>query len=170
MKLHEDPLARELLIAAYLQRRLDEEAAEAFESHYLGCDRCFEELEAAELLAAALRDRKLRRDQSADVLLLRFADPAELIFGSRELAELAGCLAEPRDSKVVLDLSRVSRIDSSGLGELMRLHAHLLRASGALKLVSPSAPVARLFRVTHIDSILDTYENENAALDSFALR
>ncbi len=170
MRYHEDPLARELLIAGYLQRRLDDQIAEEFESHYLACDACFEELEAAELLAGALTERNLQRERSADVLLLRFGGPAELIFGSRELAELAGCLAEPNDSKVVLDLSRVSRIDSSGLGELMRMHTHLLRAAGALKVVSPSAPVAKLFRVTHIDSVLDTYVDETAAVQSFSPR
>lgn len=167
MNFHEDQLARELLIARYLLRRLDADVSEAFEVHYLDCDVCFAELQAAELLVDALRTRKLGRRRTGDVLLLGFERPAELIWGSPELAELAACLAEPGDSKVVLDLSRVSRIDSRGLGELIRMHTHLVHHAGALKVLKPSAPVARLLRMTRIDLVLNTFGNEPAALRSF---
>ena len=170
MKFHEDIVARESAIAAYLLNRLDAEATEAFESHYLACDRCFEELGAAELLSRALGERKLGRRHIGDVLVLRFESSAELVMGSRELTELARCLPDPNDSKVVLDLSRVSRIDSSGLGELMRLYTHLVRAEGALKVVNPSPPLARVLRMTRIDSVLETHDDETAALRSFGQR
>jgi anti-anti-sigma factor len=67
-------------------------------------------------------------------------------------------------------LSRVSRIDSSGLGELMRLYTHLVRAEGALKVVNPSPPLARVLRMTRIDSVLETHDDETAALRSFGQR
>jgi anti-anti-sigma factor len=168
MSFHEDQFGRELIIARYLSRRLDDETTEAFESHYLGCEECFEELQAADLLARALRERKLDRRQLGDVMLLGFTHPAELVYGSRELAELSGFAAEPNDSKIVLDLSRVSRIDSRGLAELIRMHAHLARDAGALKVVNPSATVTKLLRMTRVDMVLDTYNDESAALRSFS--
>jgi anti-sigma B factor antagonist len=167
MNFHDNPLALEVLIAAYLARRLDPAVAEAFESHYLGCQDCFEELEAAELLRRALHDRNLETLERKDVLVLRFGGPATLIWQSRDLAELAQCCQNPQDSKVVLDLSGVSRIDSSGLGELMRMHVHLARSSGALKVVNPSAAVTALLRVTRMDTVIETYADENHAVKSF---
>ena len=44
MQFHDDPTFREEVIRNYLRRTLDADAAEAFESHYLSCDECFEEL------------------------------------------------------------------------------------------------------------------------------
>jgi len=168
MNFHDDKLAREYLIARYLARRLDAETTEAFESHYMQCAECFEELEGAELLSQALRERKLDRRQFGDVLLLGFGTSAELTYGSRELAELAGCLTGPKDCKIALDLSHVSRIDSRGLGELIRMHTHLAREAGALKVVNPSPTVSKLLRATRIDLVLDTYDDESSALRSFA--
>jgi hypothetical protein len=48
---HED---RERLAADYLARRLSAEQAEAFEEHYFACDPCFEQVELAAGLHAAL--------------------------------------------------------------------------------------------------------------------
>ena len=41
----------------------------------------------------------------------------------------------------MIDLSRVSRIDSWGLGVLIHCYSHAICNSGALKLLNPSAQV-----------------------------
>ena len=49
-----DPVGREQLIAGYLRRGLNSALAEQWESHYLECSDCFEELRATELLIRGL--------------------------------------------------------------------------------------------------------------------
>lgn len=154
-------------MADYVMRRLDPATVEAFEPHYFDCASCFEELGVTELIVSGLRERRLDRRQVGGVTLLSFEQPAELTYGSRELEELVRNVFEQPDSKVAIDMSRVSRIDSSGLGELMRLHAHLVLGRGALKVVNPSEKVESMLKLTRINAILETYCDEESAVASF---
>jgi anti-sigma B factor antagonist len=164
---YHDPLAREKLIRAYLLKRLDGRTAEAFETHYLACQDCYEELRATELLMTGLTQSKVDCRRFQDVVVLKFSTSVQLIRQSRELQELSEGLLEQKDSKVLIDLSRVSRIDSAGLGLLMSCYSHAIRNRGMLKLLRPSPEVQKLLRLTKIDAVLEAYEDENQALQSF---
>ncbi len=165
---HDDPVAREEIIAAYLQRRLRADLVEAWESHYLGCDDCFEEMRATELLIRGLGEPLVQRNLVNDVTVLRFGQGAQLLAASLELAQLANVIRDQKDTKVLIDLSRVSRIDSTGLGVLMNCYCHAVKNAGALKLLRADAPVRRVLSVTKIDSLLPIFDDEAAAIASFA--
>jgi anti-sigma B factor antagonist len=167
MQLHEDPLIREQLIRNYLLKRLDAEAAESFEGHYLGCEECFEELRTTQLLIAGLSQSTLDARRLEDVLVLEFTNPAQLIRQSRALTELSKEVLQQKDTKVLIDLSRVSRIDSAGLGLLMRCYSHAVRNSGMLKLLNPNPEVQKLLELTKIDSVVESFDDERKALQSF---
>lgn len=167
MQFHDDPLDREEWIRDYLLRRLDAAAVEEFESHYLSCDDCFEELRATRLLMSGLAQSKVGRRRLQDVVVLEFNHPAQLIRQAQELRQLLAGVTEQKDTKVLIDLSRVSRIDSAGLGMLINCYSHAIRNHGMLKLLRPSAPVQNLLRLTRIDSVLEAYEDEAKALESF---
>jgi anti-anti-sigma factor len=168
MNFHEEGISREFLFSSYLRRKLDAAAAEAFESHYLECDRCFEDLSVTELMMWTLEHRRVDRRTEGDVTLISFGESAELVHGSHMLEELVRNVLEQPDSKVAIDLSRVSRIDSTGLGELMRMHSHLIRERGALKVFSPTASVKRMLSLTRIDTVLETFADESTAVRSFS--
>lgn len=168
MQYHDDPLLREVVIRSYLLKRMDADSAEAFERHYLICDECFEELRASELLLAGLTQSKVDQRRLNDVVVLQFSRPVQLTRQSREMVELLRGVLEQKDTKVLIDLSRVSRIDSAGLGMLMNCYSHAVRNHGMLKLLNPSAEVQRLLRLTRIDAVLETYYDEHQALQSFS--
>ncbi len=167
MQCYDDPLEREELIRKYLLKRLDAGAAETFESHYLTCDDCYEELRASELLLTGLSASNVGQRRLDDVLVLQFSRPVQLTRQAPELNELMRGVLEQKDTKVLIDLSRVSRIDSAGLGLLMSCYSHALRNHGMLKLLNPSAEVQRLLQLTRIDAVLETYYDEGQALQSF---
>lgn len=168
MLVHDDPLTREELIRKYLLKRLGPAEAEAFESHYLVCEECFEELRASELLMSGLTQTALdRRQIQPDVVLLRFSTPVQLTRQSREATALLAGVLEQKDTKVLIDLSRVSRIDSAGLGVLMNCYSHAIRNHGMLKLLNPSPQVRDLLRMTQIDSVVETYDDVGQAVESF---
>jgi anti-anti-sigma factor len=166
-KLHTDPVARERTIAGYLARTLTKAASEEFEAHYLSCDDCFEEIRAAELLIPALRQPAIESVQSGDITVIRFTGSAQLTVASSELSELIRIIDERSETKVLIDLQKVSRIDSTGLGLLMQCYTHAIRNSGVLKLFQPTPPVKRVLSLTKIDSVVPTFEDEAAALQSF---
>ena len=166
--LHDDPMAREEFISLYLQRRVHADLAEAWETHYLACDDCFAEMRATELLMRGLGEPLVQRNLVNDITVLRFGQGTQLLASSLELAQLASVIRDQKDTKVLIDLSRVSRIDSTGLGVLMNCYCHAMRNAGALKLLRADAPVRRVLSVTRIDSLLPIFEDEAAAIASFA--
>lgn len=173
MDFHQDPVLREKFILDYLGRRMAPAAVEEWENHYLGCGDCFGEMRATQLLMHSLGEPdvwegKVHRRRIDDVTVLKFAPGSQLLAASLELAELAAVIRLENDTKVLIDLSRVSRIDSTGLGILMQCHCHAVKNSGALKLLRPETTVRRVLSVTKIDSVLQTFDDEAAAVESFA--
>ena len=83
---HEDPVLREEFILGYLRRRLSTDRAEQWESHYLACNDCFEEIRATELLIRGLGEPMVDSTRINDVTVLRFPQSAQLLASSLELA------------------------------------------------------------------------------------
>jgi anti-sigma B factor antagonist len=165
--LHGDPVVREEMIARYLARKLAPDTVAAFEDHYLVCQDCFEEVRAAELLIYGLGRTAIERTHAQDVTVVRFAAPAELTGSSLDLNALVQMVQSPGETKVLIDLSKVSRIDSAGLGMLMRCYTHAVRNAGTLKLLYPTTQVKKVLSITRIDSVVPTFDDEKAALQSF---
>jgi anti-anti-sigma factor len=67
---------------------------------------------------------------------------------------------------LVLDFNAVSRMDSSGMGELVAAHAKMQRSGGRLKLVNVPPKLLNAMGATNLISILDVYTNETEALAS----
>ena len=162
-----EPIEREGLIAKYISRSLDAEAVEEFEAHYLGCDECFDEMRVSERLAADLRASSLSWNQTGGVSILRFRANAELTHSAHELEELRREVLEQRDSRVLIDLSRVTRIDSAGLGQLMSCYSHLVRNQGALKVVNATPEIDKLLKMTGLSTLIHSFQDEQEAVTSF---
>ncbi len=71
-------------------------------------------------------------------------------------------------SKVVLDMSEVEFIDSSGLGVILSCYRHLQSSSGDLKLCCLNDQVRMLFELVRMHRIFDIYGTREEALSSFA--
>lgn len=65
---------------------------------------------------------------------------------------------------MVVDLSRVEFIDSSGLGVLVGSKKQLAAEAGRLSLVITSPNLAKIFRITGFDDVFDIYPSVAAAI------
>jgi anti-anti-sigma factor len=92
---------------------------------------------------------------------------AELTQSAKELEQLRREVLEQSDSRVIIDLSRVTRIDSAGLGQLMGCYSHLVRNAGAMKIVNARPEIRRLLDMTGISMLLPNYADEQTAVRSF---
>lgn len=68
----------------------------------------------------------------------------------------------PGGGTVLVDLSAVSFMDSSGLGVLVQAH-RTAREQDTRLLVVASSPVRKLLRLTALDTVLETYDELPAA-------
>jgi anti-sigma B factor antagonist len=71
------------------------------------------------------------------------------------------------NARVVLDLSRVQFIDSSGCGAILALLRQLTQAGGDLKLCSVSRPVKSLFELVRMHRILEICDDRESAIRAF---
>jgi len=66
-------------------------------------------------------------------------------------------LCELDKHTIFLDLWRVDRIDAGGLGLLVFLHTSVSGLGTSLKLLSPSAQVTEVLKLTKLDSVFTLY-------------
>lgn len=78
---------------------------------------------------------------------------------------LASLIAEGH-GQLVIDLTKVPFIDSSGLAALVSGLKATLETGGALKLVGLNEQTSTAFRVTLLDRVFEFYPDVDTALDS----
>jgi len=69
--------------------------------------------------------------------------------------------------KMVIDLSKVKWMNSSGLGVLMSCWGSLRKEGGNLKLANVSEKIDSLLMITQLVQFFETYETVDRALASF---
>ena len=63
-------------------------------------------------------------------------------------------LSNPKLNGIILDVQRVSSIDSSGLGELTIVYSSASRHSCPMRLVGVSSNLQKMLQMTHLDAVL----------------
>ena len=110
---------------------------------------------------------ELKAQQSNGVVVIAFEQPGELT-ASEAPAFQTAVEALIQDSKqVVLDLSQIQFIDSSGLGTLVSLNRKLIRDGGELRLAGITRPVATVFELTRLHRFFEIYDTVEEAVASF---
>ena len=69
--------------------------------------------------------------------------------------------------KVLFDLSKMTHIDSSGLGVLVQLLQKATAAGGAVKLANLQAHPRIVFDITKVYRVFEIFDTFEAALESF---
>jgi len=69
--------------------------------------------------------------------------------------------------RLILDLQKVTRIDSSGMAELIAAFSKVQDAGGVLKLLRLSPRVQSILGVTQLTGVFDVFDDEDEAIASF---
>jgi anti-sigma B factor antagonist len=105
--------------------------------------------------------------QVGKVAVVDLAGKLVLGEGDVQLREQVLGLLDSDRRQILLNLRDVSYMDSAGLGELGALHRRARARSGDIKLLAPSPKVGNLLRLSRLDEIFDTFEDEQEAIASF---
>jgi anti-sigma B factor antagonist len=76
-------------------------------------------------------------------------------------------LLQQGHKKLLLDLGKVSYVDSAGLGQLVQVYATAKHHGGALKIVNLTKRLKDLLVVSKLLTVFDSYESEAEAVASF---
>jgi anti-sigma B factor antagonist len=102
-----------------------------------------------------------------DVSVLDLKGRVRISGGTVALHKSIRCLAQEGKTQILLDLARVTHIDSSGLGELISSHVTLNNKGGAIKLMHLTESLRELMTITRLLTVFDVYDDEPEALASF---
>jgi len=102
------------------------------------------------------------------VTILDVSGPITANCGQTHLRDKVRSLVVQGQTKILIDLGAVSRVDSTGLGELIASLTTVSKGHGSLKLMRVTKPLNDLLTITRLINVFDTFETETAALASFA--
>jgi len=105
--------------------------------------------------------------QAGDVTVLDLGGRITIGEGSVALRGAIKRLIEEGKKKILLNLGKVSYVDSSGIGELVSSFTTINREGGQLKLLNLSQKIQDLMTITKLHTVFDVYDDETGALNSF---
>ena len=79
---------------------------------------------------------------------------------------ISGLLKQGR-RHLVLNLSGLRYLDSSGIGELARVYVAVVKQGGQIKVVGLSSKIEEVLKITQLYQVLPEFPDEEAALKSF---
>jgi len=87
--------------------------------------------------------------------------------GTGELRQAVVKAAE-NGPNVILNLGGVDYMDSAGLGEMVGAFTTISGRGGKLKLLNPQKKLSDLLQLTRLYTLFETFEDEQAAVQSFS--
>lgn len=109
---------------------------------------------------------EMQQEMIGDVCVLNIAGHIDAA-NSHDLKTHLQSLIDDNRIKMVVDLSAVAFIDSSGLGALVNGLKVATRAGGSLKICGLRAYIKDLFHTMRLDRVFELFENRPAAVDSY---
>ncbi len=74
---------------------------------------------------------------------------------------------EQQRYNIIINLAKVSYIDSSGIGALISSLSNLKKYQGGLKIINVTGSVRKVFELTKLTSFFEIFNNEEEAIKSF---
>jgi anti-sigma B factor antagonist len=93
------------------------------------------------------------------------------MLGGPEASELNGALHKLLDAKkklIVVDLSDVQLMNSSGLGMLIGAATTMRNAGGNLKIAGAVEKVAQVFKITKVSLVIELHDTVKGAVESYS--
>jgi len=81
-----------------------------------------------------------------------------------EIKQRIGELSDQGYNQIVVDLSRIDYLDSTGLGVLVGALKRLREKDGELRLVHPTSRVMRVLEITRLVNVFQIFDSEEEAL------
>ena len=111
---------------------------------------------------------KMTTRQVGDVTVIDAAGRITLGEGASSFRDTVRELSAKGDKKILLNLSDVSYIDSSGIGEMVSGFTTVTNHGGQLKLLGLSKRVKDLLQITKLYTVFEVFDDEAAAVRSYS--
>ena len=89
------------------------------------------------------------------------------LYNAPEIKDTMQKLIKAQKYSIIINLEKVSYIDSSGIGALISSLSNLKKYQGSLKIINVYASVKKVFELTKLTSFFEIYDSEEEALSKF---
>jgi anti-sigma B factor antagonist len=88
-------------------------------------------------------------------------------FEAQAFREAIHGLLNQGHKNIILNLTGLEYLDSSGIGELVRNYLSVIKKGGAMKVVGLAPKVEEILKVTQLYQVFPEFPDEESALESF---
>ncbi len=102
-----------------------------------------------------------------DIVVLEMTGRITMGNDCRQVEWATKKLVAENQKKMIFDLSRVTHIDSTGIGIIVMVAGQMKKAGGELRVAGANEHVESLLRMTAVDQIVGLHPNTVAAASGF---
>ncbi|TGN19465.1 STAS domain-containing protein [Leptospira idonii] len=108
----------------------------------------------------------LIHEKTVDTIAIISLEGEVDLYNAKELKDVLDKKIRNQQYEIVVNLEKVPFMDSSGIGTLVTAMYKLKKYHGNLKVCSVHGSVAKVFKLTGMESHLEVYQSEQTAVDS----
>lgn len=109
-----------------------------------------------------------RKDLDSGVVVLSLSGTMTMGNQLQQLEWTVGELMKTNQNKIVVDMSRITYIDSSAIGILVACHGKVRGSGGQMRLAGVGERVLSVFKMVGIDNVLALDPTADASAAAFA--
>ena len=112
---------------------------------------------------------KLVIEKNSSNLIIKLTGPLDL-HTAQDFKEQVKKQLTKKINNVVLDLGTIDFIDSSGIGAILSLYKKIDSIGGKIVIINMSSTLKRIFEVSGILKIIESYASRQQALENLSRR
>jgi len=109
----------------------------------------------------------VKKEFNPGIIILELGGPLQMGVECKQLELALDQLLRDGQTRVVLDLSKVTKLDSGGLGKIVNCFSRLKTAGGTLCLAGTTGMIDGVLKLAHADRFLKCYPTAREAGESF---
>jgi anti-sigma B factor antagonist len=110
----------------------------------------------------------IRKELKPGIVVLELKGPLQMGVECKQLELAFEELIGENKTRVVLDLSGVSKLDSGGLGKVVNCLSRLKKAGGTMRLAGVKGMIEGVLKMTLVDRLMKVYPTALEASESFS--
>jgi anti-anti-sigma factor len=110
----------------------------------------------------------VKKDLKPGIIVLEVTGQLQMGVECKQLDLAFDELLREKHSRVILDLSHLTKLDSAGLGRIVNCFSRLKTAGGSLRLAGTTGMIEGVLKLAHADRFLKCYPTALAAAESFS--
>jgi anti-anti-sigma factor len=109
----------------------------------------------------------VKKELKPGIIVLELSGPLQMGVECKQLELALDEILRANHTRVILDLSGLTKLDSSGLGKIVNCFSRLKTAGGSLRLTGSTGMIDGVLKLAHADRFLKCYPSALAAAESF---